>query len=115
MSRLYNVSLPVSYAHECRSYLIQGLRKLGAEQFMRGCANGLALGITKHHLCSAAPKEDLSLHIDYKDRILREFKQCSLFPGLNLLLPPLGNVTKDQHNTNDFSLAGENWRGTMLD
>ena len=105
----------MSHAQQFRSYLGQRLRKLSAQQFVRDLADGLGFGVSQHRLRSAAPKQDLPLHIDHKDGVLREFKQGSLLRSRYLLLPPLRNVAEDQHNANDFSFAGEDWRGAVLD
>src|SRR5665213_560013 len=75
----------------------------------------MAFGVSEHHFCSATPKVYLSLQVDHKDGVLSEFKQCSLLPGCNLLLPPFGNVPEYQYNANHLSSAGEDWRGTVLD
>jgi hypothetical protein len=103
-----------SYAHQFSCNLRERLRKLGAEHLVRDLSGGFRFGVAQHGLCAAAPKLDPSLQVDHKDRVLREFEQGSLLCGCNLLLTHFRNIAKNQHNTNDFSMTGENWGGTVL-
>jgi hypothetical protein len=115
LSGLDEVSLPVSHAHQFSYYLSERLRetRCGASR-ARSCRRPGLWCIPASPLPRGS-KTGPSLHVDHKDGVLREFEQGSLLGGRNLLLPPLRNVAENQHNANDFSFAGENWRGTVLD
>ena len=105
----------MSRAHQLSFDFSELFREFGAKQVVSDCAGGLRLGVAHHGFRPPAPKQDSALHIDDKDRVLREFEQGSLLRGFQALPTPLGHVAKHQHNANHFSFSGKDRRGTMLD